>query len=301
MKWFIKRDLLGEEVDLSKHLWKLPEVDNIFKKQQENGSWRYPGKLESMRTTENYAQLETYRQLGFLIELYALNNNHARVSKACGFLFNFQTQEGDFRGIYGNQFSPNYSAGIMELLIKAGYENDERIQEGLEWLLSVRQSDGGWAIPIRSHNKSWKEVVDSEVVLHPKRKKPFSHMATGVVLRAFAAHPEYRNKLEIKNAGKLLASRFFENDKYPDRKDKTFWTKFTFPFWFTDLLSSLDSLSYLGFMRKDPAVRKALNWFIDNQLENGSWNLKLLKGGKVKDYPSWINFIVCRTLKRFFT
>ena len=46
------------------------------------------------------------------------------LEKAAEFLFQRQTTEGDFRGIYGTQYSPNYSAAIMELLIKSGYSDD---------------------------------------------------------------------------------------------------------------------------------------------------------------------------------
>ncbi len=76
----------------------------------------------------------------------------------------------------------------MELLVKAGCEDEQQIKKGFKWLLSVRQDDGGWAAPIRIHNAKWSEVVDGEDALQPIKRKPFSHMITGVVLRAFTAH-----------------------------------------------------------------------------------------------------------------
>jgi hypothetical protein len=36
------------------------------------------------------------------------------------------------------QYTPNYSAAIMELLIKAGYSTDVRTEKGFQWLLSIR-------------------------------------------------------------------------------------------------------------------------------------------------------------------
>ncbi|MFW9968724.1 MAG: hypothetical protein ACFFDF_00900 [Candidatus Odinarchaeota archaeon] len=129
---FIKKDLLDEEVKSNKLLWKLPEVGKILKKQNSDGSWKYPSSKKDLRTQENYNQLETYRQLGFLIEKYAFNNLHPAIRNASDYLFSFQTKEGDFRGIYGTQYSPNYSAGIMELLIKSGYDKDPRIEKGLK-------------------------------------------------------------------------------------------------------------------------------------------------------------------------
>ena len=102
------------------------------------------------------------------------------------------TEEGDFRGIYGMQYTPNYSAAIMELLIKAGYSTDVRTEKGFQWLLSIRQKDGGWAIPLRAVGKKFDlETMQSELI-QPDKTKPFSHLVTGIVLRAFTAHPEYR-------------------------------------------------------------------------------------------------------------
>ena len=299
--YYIRHDLLEEDVGSIKQLWELDEAQKILKKQQTDGSWKYPSGKKDIRSQENYDQLETYRQLGFLVEIYGFNNTHASIKNAAEFLYSFQTNEGDFRGIYGNQYSPNYSAGILELLIKAGYQNDIRIEKSLNWLLSVRQDDGGWAVPIRTNNAKWQEVMNSKEPLQPNGVKPFSYMITGVVLRAFAIHSKYQKTPEIKLAGELLLSRFFENDKYPDRRDKSYWTKFTFPFWFTDLLSSLDSLYFIGFTKKHPKIEKAMEWFKSKQEDDGTWNLKLLKGAKIKDYNLWINYLICRTFKRYFS
>jgi hypothetical protein len=298
--YHVHRDLLDKDVPSTEFLWNLQDAQKILKKQQTNGSWKYPSRKEDIRTQENYAQLETYRQLGMLVELYDFTNNHDSIKKAADFLFTFQTREGDFRGIYGTQYTPNYTAGILELLIKAGYNKDNRIKAGLEWLLSVRQNDGGWAVPIRTNKAKWNDVVNSKVVLEPNRPKSFSYMVTGVVLRAFAAHSEYRKKSEIKSAGQLLLSKFFKKDNYPDRGDKSYWTKFTFPFWFTDLLSALDSLFFLGFTTKYPQIEDGLEWFKLAQESDGTWNLKLLKGAQIKDYKTWIYYLICKTFKRYY-
>jgi hypothetical protein len=271
--YFSRRDLLEESVESTESLWKLPQVMRLLRRQQLDGAWKYPGggKLH-LRSTEDYNQLETYRIFGELVEKYGLDKRHPAIEKAARYMFSKQTSEGDFRGIYGIQYSPNYSAAIMELLIKAGYEADTRIEDGLQWLLSMSQEDGGWTIPLRTAGiKFNRGILFQKSTVQPDKTKPFSHLITGIVSRAFAAHTKYRTAEVAKKASELLASRFFKRDAYPDRQHVDFWLKFSYPFWQTDLLSSLDSLSTVGICAEKPQVEKALKWFISKQQQNGIW------------------------------
>jgi hypothetical protein len=300
IEYFTRHDLLEEDVSAVQVLWELPVVANILNKQQNNGSWIYPGRIRAdIRSREDYNQVETFRMLGELVEKYGLNRTHQQIHNAAEYLFSCQTPEGDFRGIYGNQYATTYSPAIMELLIKAGYGNDKCIKKGFQWLLSMRQEDGGWVIPLRTSGMNLKEALKDNKPALPDRSKPFSHLVTGMVLRAFAAHPEYRESKEAKKAGALMASRFFHPDKYPDRKDKTFWEGVSYPFWFTDIISALDSLSFLGFTRDDPNIRSGLNFLHNRQTDIGLFNLKLLRG-KDKDLKYWICLAISRVFKRFY-
>jgi hypothetical protein len=296
--FFTKRDLQNANVRGPESLWNLHVALRIVNNQQPDGSWKYPGAKLDVRSQQNYNQIETFRIVGELVEKYAFNKNHEAIRKATDFLFSFQTQEGDFRGIYGNQYSPNYTAAIMELLIKSGYQNDPRIEKGFSWLLSSRQNDGGWAIASRTRNVKIADFLFRKQILQPDKTKPFSHLVTGVVLRAFAAHSKYCQTSEAKTAGTLLASRVFKKDAYPDRGTAEFWTKFSFPFWFTDLLSSLDSLSIIGFKMDQPQIEKAVDWLVKAQSESGLWNVHLVRG-KDKDLNLWIALAICRVIKRF--
>jgi len=297
--YFTKRDLLEEEVKPIETLWILPSAIKIINKQQEEGYWRYSAWKTKLNEPENYNLLETYRRLGFLIEKYGFTKEHAAINKAGEYIFSCQTDEGDIRGFYGTQYSPNYTAAITELLIKAGYGNDHRVERILEWLLSMQQEEGGWAIAMRTNNTKYLDVVNSPIAFEPNRKKTFSHLVTGIVLRAFAAHSKYRNNDAVKVAGELLTSRFFKPDKYADRRDLDYWTKVSFPFWWTDIVSSLDSLSYLGFTTSHPQIKLALETLRDKQLKSGLWDLKLLKT-KDKNLSLWINLAICRIFKRFY-
>jgi hypothetical protein len=141
--------------------------------------------------------------------------------------------------------------------------------------------------------------------VEPDRNKPFSHNATGMVLRGFAAHRQYRYAPEIKNAGNLLKSRFFQKDAYTSYQAASYWVRFEYPFWWNNLISALDTLSLLGVNREDEQIHKSLEWFIDHQQEDGLWRVTYAK--EVKDTPKnremrlWVSLAICRIFKRLFS
>ena len=302
LRYFVRRDLLEEEVGPIDALWELPHVAKVLRKQQEDGSWKYPGGKPELRSRENYNQLETYKMLMDLVEKYGFTRKHPALERAAEFLFTFLTEEGDLRGIYREQYMPNYTAAIAELLIKAGYGEDLRIQKVFSWLLSMRQDDGGWAVPTRTGvpkgTSTVKEAFWADEPIQPDRSRPFSHWCTGIVLRAFAAHAEYRQAPEAWAAGELLKSRFFKAEPYPDRKAAYFWEKIRYPFWWTDILSALDSLWWLGFSEEDEDIQKGLHWLIANQEETGLWKARYLSGSD-RDIHHWTTVHVCRVLRRY--
>jgi hypothetical protein len=278
-------------------LWELKGAKRVIAGQLTDGSWKYPGggKVANL----NYSMLETYRRLGLMVEKYGMDRSHPALTKAAEYMLDLQTDEGDLRGIYASQYSPNYAGAILELLIKAGYERDRRVLKGLQWLLGARQTDGGWAIPFRSAGVSrYQSTFGLLEPIHPDLNKPSSHMVTGVVLRAFAAHPELRSDEGVRQAGWYLGSRFFMADRYQDRKAPSFWTSYSFPFWYTDLLSSLDSLSRLEIGPEVGRVGEALGWFAERQRDDGTWRLKYLREGD-KDIDQWVNLALARVFARY--
>jgi len=299
--YFVMRDILDEDPGNIESLWGLKETISILNKQQEDGSWKYARAKEEIHSQTNYNQLETYRILRVLVEKYGLNNTNNAISKASEFLFSFQTEEGDFRGIYGNEYTPNYSAGILEMLIKSGYEKDDRIDLGIKWLLSMRQKDGGWAIPFRTiKHKLSDALCEKESPIKNDPSKPSSHLITGIVLRAFAAHNHYRKSNEIRKAGAFLKSQFFKKDNYPDHSSLDYWVKLAYPFWWTDIVSSLDSLSKLKFSGEDYNIKIGLDYLIENQRPDGTW--KAYYGlPKDDDNDLWITLAICRIFKSFYS
>ena len=209
LSFFVRHDLLDESCGSVKELWEIPQVQRILTRQLSDGRWRYSGGNPAVRSTAGYDQLETYRQLGVLICKFGLDRRHPAVGRAADFLHSFQTDAGDYRGIYGNQYSPNYTAAITELLILGGYGSSSQVRAALEWLLSIRQDDGGWAIPARTLGLSLKVMLSARETLEPDRSRPSSHLITGIVLRALAAHPKYRRSVATRSAGESLKARLF--------------------------------------------------------------------------------------------
>jgi hypothetical protein len=297
--YFACRDLLDQAADPVETLWDLPPAERILRKQRADGSWRYPGQEKA--SYQDYTLLETFRNLGFLVEQFGFDRRQPAIVRSAGYVFSCQAAEGDFRGIYGQQYATTYAPALMELLIKAGYADDPRIERGLQWLLSVRQDDGGWTIPFLTTGMSWDEAMRAAEPIPPDRSKPFSHLATGTVLRAFAAHPRWRMSETAVQAGGLLADRFFKPDRYPGRNAAGFWERVSFPFWFTDIVSGLDSLSLLGFTAHEPAIAAALQWLRDRQRDDASFAVGLLRAGSGKDTQTWVDLAICRVFKRCFS
>ncbi|HET6438459.1 MAG TPA: hypothetical protein VFG59_10380 [Anaeromyxobacter sp.] len=298
--FFARRDLLGEDPGPVSALWALRAASRILSRQRPDGSFPYPGGQERLRSRANYDQLETFRQVGVLVEKHGLDRKHPALARAADFLFSFQTAEGDFRGIYGNQHATPYAGAILELLVKAGYARDPRVARAFRWLLSMRQDDGGWAIPVRTAGLPFPEFLDPlrhKDPVPPNRGSPSAHLVTGMVLRAFAAHPRWRRSPQARAAGRLLARSLYRRDAYSDRGDPRYWERVSFPFWFTDIVSALDTLSRLGAGAEEPALDAALGRVRRAQRADGTFGFVLLKG-KDPDLPLWICLSVCRSLAR---
>ncbi|OGO30216.1 MAG: hypothetical protein A2Z16_03010 [Chloroflexi bacterium RBG_16_54_18] len=304
LEYFTRRDLLGEALPPIEGLWKLPEASRILRKQLPDGSWPRPG--DKKFPAVNYNLIETWRQLRYLVEKYGMTRQHPQVERAVEFVFSCQSPQGDLRGILANQYATYYTGAILSLLIQAGCVDDPRIEKGFDWLLVMRQEDGGWTIPLLTHKLDRAAIyrLTSEYTepLEPDRTRPFSHNWTGMVLRAFAAHPRCRHSDAAWTAGKLLKSRFFQPDSYTSYQSAGYWLRFEFPFWWNNLLTSLDSLSRIGFTREDEQIQCGLQWFIEHQQDSGLWKDTYTKETKISlhrilERGLWVSLAVCRVFR----
>jgi hypothetical protein len=301
LEYFTRRDLLNQAVGGVDTLWKLPNMSRLVDKQKPDGSWHYPGKSNHPATTTNYDLLETYRSLRLLVEMAGFQREHPALPRAAEYIFTCQTDEGDIRGILGNQYMPYYHGAILTLLIKAGYAEDTRVHKGLTWLLAMRQDDGGWIIPaqvVPAKEKTGQFWRGSALL--PERGRPSSHLATDMALRPFAAHPAYRSQPGVLAAARLLKERILQADRYNDRKGAGYWLKFQFPFWWHSLIATLDSLSQLGFNKDDDDIKRGLLWFVEHQMADGLWDTCYGNGKQADRMRRWVGLAICRVLRKNF-
>jgi len=213
----------------------------------------------------------TFKALRSLVRRYGFTRDHGAASRAAEYLFGWQTLEGDFRGFIGDQYATYYTGETIAVLTLCGYGEDPRIHRDLDWLISMRQGDGGWTIPLLTHRydreTGYRIVTEPCAPVAPDWSKPFSHNWTDMALRAFAVHPGYRGREEALHAAGLLKSRFFQPDAYASYRDPGYWVRFQF--WWPNIVTSLDSLSRLGFSRSDHDIRAALDWLVGHQRGDG--------------------------------
>ena len=309
--YFVERDLLDREVGSLETLWELPEVKKLVRKQQSDGSWK--AAASKANSGWKYQLTETWRQLRFLIDQYAMNRSHPAAAKACAFVLACQSAEGDIRGILANQYAPYYTGALLGLLCKAGFAGDPRIAKGMRWLLSVRQDDGGWVIGSPGMmGYAWRDVcaLTSRWTDRPEqafdRTKPFSAAGTGMVLRAFAHHPDHRHSPAARQAAALLKSKMFREDNWSWYQHPDNWIRFQFPYWWNHLVAALEVCSLIGIPNDDADIARALRWLVDHQLASGLWResySKIHKGSdnrRSRQTKLWISLCICRILKRYW-
>ncbi|MCK4336676.1 MAG: hypothetical protein KAX11_01950, partial [Candidatus Aminicenantes bacterium] len=227
--YWLKKDILDVPVDRElKNLQKFAARIRIMESQHPNGGWCNKKFEGHPKWEKSHYIIDTLRNI-FQLYNYGCSQEEEGIRKAVDFLFSTQANEGDFRGAYLNEYSPTYHALTLEILCLLGYNDDKRVQSGFRWLTRHKQDGGGWVIPYRTISKEeQKKRYDNKSRLGLKpivsdKTQPFSHLVTGMVLRALVASPNWRKKKEAISVGELLMTRFFKADKYEDRHGAHFW------------------------------------------------------------------------------
>ena len=304
IEFFTHRDLLGQQIDPMTTVWATPAVQRSLQRQRADGSWAGPKKKPPVYPANHSDLLATFKQVRLLVERYELTNESPELERAAEWLLGFQSEEGDLRGFIGNQYATYYTGYVLSLLIRAGYRDDPRIRRGLDWLLGIRQDDGGWTIPLLTHQldraTGYELTTSDRALLLPDRSKPYSHNWTDMVLRAFAAHPDYRAHTAVQHAAELLAGSFFAPDNYGSYRHPRYWTRFAF--WWPNLLTAMESLTLLGFRAEHAPMQEGVSWFIDHQAGDAMW--RIVNDGSTErvtptneERRAWLTLRVCRVLQ----
>jgi len=298
----LKKDILDVPVEREfKNLQKLASRIRILDSQRENGGWCRKEYENNPRWEKTYYFVETLHN-AFRLYDYACTPELEEIQKMVDFLFSTQTNEGDFRGAYFNEYAPTYHALTLEVLCLFGLDRDKRVQKGFRWLLRHRQEDGGWVIPYRTIEKTELEKrynLDAQKNIIPLKadpSNPSSHLVTGMVLRAMAGSPTWQKNKNARKAGELIISRFFKPDVYEDRQAARYWEEISYPFWATDILSSLDSLARIGFTIEHPGIKKAFDWLMKRQDSHGFWRAGSNKA--TLEDQLWVTLSVLRLIKQ---
>lgn len=301
--FWLKKDILDVPVDReAKNLRKFAARVRILESQKPDGSWWDKRSDTPVDWESTLYRMDTLRNLSRLYD-FGCSFKDEGVQKAMDFLFCLQSKEGDFRGTVLNEHTPTFHALVLEILCCYGLDKDRRVQKGFQWMLTNRQRDGGWALfsPCHSLDKpastSGPRRPPRGQPFKPLKSQPFSHHVTGMMLRAFAESPTWRNSQEARQAGEILLGCFFQDEVYKDRTYPSDWEKISYPFWNTDILSSLDALSKIGFSAEEEMIQKGLNWLIKGQNSHGFWECGNKKA-TLEDYL-WVTLAALRVLKRF--
>ena len=301
--YWLKKDVLGVAADRDqKNLGKFGARVRILRSQRTDGSWTRDASAGSSQNEKANLLAETLKNVSWLYD-YGCTRDDIQVKKSIGYLFSSQTREGDFRATSWSEYTPGFHALTLEILCRLGLGKDERVQRGFHWLMLHRQKDGGWAIPCRTISKKEVEkryldrAKSSARPFRPDKSKPFSHFITGLVLRAMTESPAWRGGRECRKSAELVLGRFFKTDRYEDRRSADHWAELSYPFWSTNILSSLDALAKAGFAADDPKIERGLDWLLRQQNGQGFWESRAANAAFEEHL--WLTLAVLRVLKRF--
>ena len=260
----VRRDLIDDdEAPGPDEIAGYPEVKAFLRKQEKDGSFPAKAPERALGGAKFARALATMRGLERLGE-FGLGGGHPAVKAAAELLLSSQAENGGLGDLTlgetpaarGKMVALHFHGWALSLLCRAGLDADSRVDRGFRYLLANRQADGGWA---------WRGVRTDSAA------RPSSHLVTGMALRAFATSPSRKSSREARRAAELLATRFLQPDRYPDRKAASFWEQLSEPRFYTDVLDALDSATAVGLGKENSGVRTAEAYLRGRQLPDGLW------------------------------
>jgi len=310
VRYYTLTDLLerksedSEVKEVKQQIMKTSIIPKILSKQNPKGYW---GIAEDFYVRSKYKG--TVWSLIILAELGA-DGNDKRIKNACEFIFKnsqnlknggFSSARASSGGGVAGRVIPCLTGNMIWSLIRFGYIDDLRVQNGIKWILNYQRFDDGIQnLPENWPYKAFKSCFG----------KHSCHMGVVKSLKALAEIPEYKKNKEIKNTIKqaveyILIHRIYKKSHNLKKVSKPSWLQLSFPHMYqSDILEILDILTRLGV--KDERMQDAINIVISKQNNDGKWILERTFNGRFqvdiesKNKPSkWITLNALKVLKKY--
>ena len=310
VRYYTLTDLLerksedSEVKEAKQQIMKTGIIPKILSKQNLKGYW---GIAEDFYVRSKYKG--TVWSLIILAELGA-DGNDKRIRNACEFIFKnsqnlknggFSSARASSGGGVAGRVIPCLTGNMVWSLIRFGYIDDLRVQNGIKWILNYQRFDDGIQnLPENWPYKAFKSCFG----------KHSCHMGVVKSLKALAEIPEYKKNKEIKNTIKqaveyILIHHIYKKSHNLTKVSKPSWLQLSFPHMYqSDILEILDILTRLGV--KDERMQDAINIVISKQNNDGKWILERTFNGRFqvdiesKNKPSkWITLNALKVLKKY--
>jgi hypothetical protein len=285
-------------------------VPQILAKQEEEGYWGNPERLYVSKYKGTVWQL-------IILAEHLTDGEDERIKKACEFLLDRSQDRmsGGFSmhhsiktdGGRHSEVIPCLTGNMVWSLIRLGYLNDPRVQQGIDWIVRYQRFDDG---------------EDAETLANPPQGWPYDnyeicwgrhtcHMGVVKALKALSEIPPGKRSSEVQRTIEegteyLLKHHIHKRSHNITLVSKPGWLRFGFPLMYgTDILEILGILTKLGC--RDERMQEAVDVVVSKQDSNGIWNLANTFNGKFlvdieeKGRPSkWITLNALRILKGYY-
>ena len=280
-------------------------VLKILNKQTKEGYWESPERAYIAKYKGTVWQLIILAELG-------AKKEDKRITCACEFILNnlqdfrnggfsiwhsFKTGGGRYSGVI-----PCLTGNMIWSLIKFGYLDDIRVQNGISWITTYQRFDDG----IDQRPKGWP---------YDKATSCFSnhscHMGIVKALKALAEIPIEKRSKDVSTTidlavEYLLIHHIHKRSHNLKKVSKPGWLRFGFPLMYqTDVLEILGILAKLGC--KDSRMKEAIDLVVSKQDEEGRWKLESTFNGRFQtnielkgEQSKWITLKALTVLKNFY-
>lgn len=277
-------------------------VPKILSLQNPDGSWDIPGKFYTSKYKGAVWNLLLLAELG-------ADPQDVQVRQACEFILQHSQhpESGGFSfgesikagGGLASGVIPCLTGNMVYSLVKLGFQDDVRVQQAIQWLVSVaRADDGDSGPPEGDYYQRFYTCYDAHSC----------HMGVAKAFKALAAIPPDRRTPAIQAKIDAFAEYFLIHHLYKKSHDlsqvsRPGWLRLTFPLMYqTDILELLGIFADLD--HRDPRLEEAIQVLRQKQQPDGRWNLDntmsdrmLVRIEHMGEPSKWITLKAMRVLR----